>query len=304
MRQLLSEDQFVNAVADLPLHSIAMMFGAGASRTSGVPLASEIVHDFCLTGYCREFRIAESSRERVSRQEVLAWLELKEWYSKARMNRESTYSAVFKQFKPTYEHQILYIKKLLDGKRPSPAYEALTQLAHEGYFDQLLTTNFDPLFVNCYRARYSYEISLRVAATGPEYVQMNADRDKRQLCYLHALAGSALARSDGCRRSHCVQITKELTRQSQYPTRWVTCARRRPCFRKYQGFLRRTPPSRGAEGAPTLWHQGKHGPFAFQEQYCSARNLHAILNLFWFLDLRKGTGETHIARSPHIRESL
>src|SRR5271166_5057672 len=39
-------------------------------------------------------------------------------------------------------------------------------------------------------------------------------------------------------------------------------------------------------------------------QYCSARNLHSILNLFWFLDLRKGTGETHIARSLHIRESL
>jgi len=197
LRQLLSEDQFVNAVADLPLHSIAMLYGAGASRTSGVPLASEIVHDLCLTGYCREFRIAESSRDRVTRQEVLAWLELKDWYSKARMNRESTYSAVFKQFKPTYEHQILYIKKLLAGKQPSPAYEALSQLAYEGYFDLLLTTNFDPLFENCYRARYSYDISLRVAATGPEYVQMNADRDKRQLCYLHGnLDGYSIANID------------------------------------------------------------------------------------------------------------
>jgi hypothetical protein len=74
LRQLLSEDQFVNAVADLPLHSIAMLYGAGASRTSGVLLASEIVHDLGLTGYCREFGIVESSRDRVTRQEVLAWL--------------------------------------------------------------------------------------------------------------------------------------------------------------------------------------------------------------------------------------
>jgi len=55
---------------------------------------------------------------------------------------------------------------------------------------------------------------------------------------------------DGCPRSRCVWIAKELTRHSQYPTRWVTCARRRPCFRKYQAFPRRTPPpGRGAEGA-------------------------------------------------------
>ena len=197
VRQLLTEDQFVNALADLPLHSIAMLFGAGGSRTSGVFLASEIVHDLCLTGYCREFGIDESSRDRVTRQEVLAWLELKDWFSKARMNGESIYSAVFKQFKPTYEHQILYIKKLLEGKRPSPAYEALAQLAHQGYFDLLLTTNFDPLFENCYRARYSYDISLRVAATGPEFIQMNADRDKRQLCYLHGnLDGYSIANID------------------------------------------------------------------------------------------------------------
>ena len=62
---------------------------------------------------------------------------------------------------------------------------------------------------------------------------------------------------DGCRRSRCVQIAKELTRHSQYPTRWVTCARRRPCFRKYQAFPRRTPPpSRGAEGAERKERKG------------------------------------------------
>jgi len=62
---------------------------------------------------------------------------------------------------------------------------------------------------------------------------------------------------DGCRRSRCVQIAMELTRHSQYPTRWVTCARRRPCFRKYQAFPRRTPPpSRGAEGAERKERKG------------------------------------------------
>jgi hypothetical protein len=197
LRQLLSEDQFVHAIADLPLHSVALLYGAGASRTSGVFLASEIVHDLCLSGYCREFGIDEASRDRVSRQEVLAWLELKDWYSKARLRGESTYSAVFKQFKPTYEHQILYIKKLLAGKRPSPAYEALAQLAHEGYFDLLLTTNFDPLFENSYRVRYSYDIGLRVMADHTEFVQMNVDHDRRQLCYLHGnLDGYSIANID------------------------------------------------------------------------------------------------------------
>ncbi len=37
VRKSMSEDQFVNAIADMPLHSIALLYGAGASRTLKIP---------------------------------------------------------------------------------------------------------------------------------------------------------------------------------------------------------------------------------------------------------------------------
>ena len=37
-------------------------------------------------------------------------------------------------------------------------------------------------------------------------------------------------------------------------------------------------------------------------QYCSARNLHEIPNLFLFIDLHKGVGERHMAKSLHNRK--
>jgi hypothetical protein len=38
--------------------------------------------------------------------------------------------------------------------------------------------------------------------------------------------------SNGCRRWRCVQIAKEPTHHSQYPTRWIICARRSADFRR------------------------------------------------------------------------
>src|SRR5690242_10702671 len=67
----LTESQLVNAIAEMPKHSVAMLYGAGASRSSGVLLASEIVHDLCLSGYCQEFGITDpAARERVTRHDV------------------------------------------------------------------------------------------------------------------------------------------------------------------------------------------------------------------------------------------
>ena len=45
------------------------------------------------------------------------------------------------------------------------------------------------------------------------------------------------------------------------------------------------------------------GPGEVGHQYCSARNLHEIPNLFLFIDLHKGTGEAHMTKSLHNRKS-
>jgi hypothetical protein len=45
MRSTLTQSQLVNAIADMGKGYSAILFGAGASRSSGVLLAREIVHD-------------------------------------------------------------------------------------------------------------------------------------------------------------------------------------------------------------------------------------------------------------------
>jgi SIR2-like domain len=194
----LTETQLVDAIAGMKRHSVALLTGAGASRSSGIFLASEIIHDLSLTGYCQEYGIRNpASRERVTPQDIQSWLELSPWYSDAKVRGESEYSAVFSHFQPTYEHQISYIQGLVDKKLPSPAYQALATLSHDGYFDLLLTTNFDPFFESCYQSSFPHDRRLRTLSKPEDFLQVTIDHDRCQLAYLHGnLDGYSIANID------------------------------------------------------------------------------------------------------------
>ena len=193
----LTHDQLVNALADMGRGYAALLLGAGASRSSGVLLAREIVTDICTAAYCREFDIADSQRERVTAHDVREWLELQNWYQESRASGETEYSAVFRQFKPTHDHQIEYIKSLLRSATPSPAYEILAALVHEGFFNNVCTTNFDPLFENCYRGLFPTESNLRSVATEDEFTRITDDSRQRVVAYLHGnLNGYEIANLD------------------------------------------------------------------------------------------------------------
>ena len=57
-----------------------------------------------------------------------------------------------------------------------------------------------------------------------------------------------------------------------------------------------------AEAEVPLRPVEKKTPPGGAAQYCSARNLHEIPNLFLFIDLHKGIGERHMAKSLHNRK--
>ena len=185
MRSNLTQSQLVSAIADMGKGYAALLFGAGASRSSGVLLAREIVHDICSVAYCRHFGIGVEFREHVSAQEVREWLELQEWYQRAKEAGESDYSAVFRYFKPTHDHQIDYIKGLLRNAKTSAAYRGLAHLVHEGYFDLLLTTNFEQLAENCCRGLFQADARIRSISTADEFQKITVERDRCQVCYLH-----------------------------------------------------------------------------------------------------------------------
>lgn len=193
----LTQSQLVNALADMGQGYAALLLGAGASRSSGVLLAREIVTDICTTAFCREFEISPVQRERVTAHDVREWLELQGWYQDARARGESEYSAVFRQFKPTHDHQIEYIKALLRSATPSSAYKVLAKLIHDGFFKVVSTTNFDPLLENCYSGMFPSEASLRSVATDNEFVRITDDSKQQVIAYLHGnLNGYEIANLD------------------------------------------------------------------------------------------------------------
>ncbi len=57
-----------------------------------------------------------------------------------------------------------------------------------------------------------------------------------------------------------MQIAKEPTNQCQYPTYWITCGRRRPCFSPNQAILRAADgaihPLPERTGPSALWYPG------------------------------------------------
>lgn len=197
MATALSQSQFISAIADMGTDYSALILGAGASRSSGVLLAREIVHDIVASEYCHANGIADDLRRRVPASEVRGWLELQDWYRGARARGESDYSAVFRQFKPTRDHQLKYIASLLVGAAPSRAYHALCHLVRRRIFPVVLTTNFDPLLENCYKGKFLSESSLRTIESPTMFSQVTLEANRTLLAHLHGnLNGYDIANLD------------------------------------------------------------------------------------------------------------
>ena len=201
MTKTLTQSQFVAALDDMGTDYAALLIGAGASRSSGVLLAREVVHDIVSTEYCVAHGIDVEHRNRLSIAEVQSWLELHDWYRKAKANQESDYSAVFRQFKPTQDHQIRYIKKLCEQAHPSPAYRGLCHLVKNRIFPAVLTPNFDPLLENSYKGIFVNESSLRSFYSLQEFAGLTIESDTNILAHLHgSLSGYDISNLDEATR--------------------------------------------------------------------------------------------------------
>ncbi len=196
MIQKLTQEQLVRAISDMGPHYAAILYGAGASKTSLIPLAREIVIDLCRESYGEASGLATNVREQIRANDIRQWMQMQGWFAEARERGESEYSAVFRQFKPTADHQIAYIRKLALQAKPSAAYDGLSHLVHAGYFDIALTTNFDPLLENRHKALFPVEV-LNILKSDHDFRYANADTNRRQLAYLHgSLDGYSIANLD------------------------------------------------------------------------------------------------------------
>lgn len=161
-------DQIINRSEGVP--SYALLLGAGASVTSGVKTAEEMVRDWRTILYERE----------QTDQPFADWLAIQPWHG------EGEYGELFGMMHPLPPQRRTVVEGLVEKARPSWGYAYLANLLEHKYFNVVFTTNFDDLLTeSCYRytdstrplvaAHDSAMKNLRVNSPRLKIVKMHGD---------------------------------------------------------------------------------------------------------------------------------
>ena len=125
---------------DVP--NFALLLGAGASKTSNVDTAVEMINDW------RQIMVTNAAAD-----DGQIWLKNQPWYG-----HEDEYSLLFEYVYDQPAQRRVYIEECVKEAHPTWGYAYLTNLLAHRYFNVLFTTNFDDL-IN--EACYLYSENLR-----------------------------------------------------------------------------------------------------------------------------------------------
>jgi len=112
--------------ADIP--NFALLLGSGASSTSGVRTARDMI-----TGWRRQLYGRSKAKE-----DFAHWLSKQEWYG-----HDDEYSLLFELVFDQPSQRRVYIEECVGNAHPSWGYVYLTDLLKLNFFNVVLTTNFD-----------------------------------------------------------------------------------------------------------------------------------------------------------------
>ena len=117
----------------------SFFLGAGASATSGIATAQELIYDWrnqAYRKYCNDFDVSATVEQQIS------WLTENQsaWY-----NAKAEYSSLFENKFSLSKQRMDFIEQQVSSKIPSIGYPYLVKLSEGGYCDVVFTTNFDDL---------------------------------------------------------------------------------------------------------------------------------------------------------------
>lgn len=154
---------------DVP--NFSLLLGSGASSTSKVNTAKELIYEWRRMLFCRED--TEDSYE--------DWIALQPWFE-----HEDEYSLLFETIYDQASQRRVYIEECLKEAHPGWGYVYLTNLLYERFFDVVFTTNFDDLINEaCYL--YSHGLrpivaahdsaiqGIRVTSARPKIIKLHGD---------------------------------------------------------------------------------------------------------------------------------
>lgn len=116
------------------------LLGAGASKQSGVKLASEMVDEIAKHAYCKEHGY-DSNDQRITASDWQRWVSAFPWYQN---DYNALYPIIVDELLRPSRFKKEFFSKIIHPPVPSSkGYEIVAELMHLGLIDTILTTNFD-----------------------------------------------------------------------------------------------------------------------------------------------------------------
>jgi len=150
--------------------NFALLIGAGASASSGVKTASQMIAEW-------RRQLHEQSK---SAQPLEEWLQPQEWYED-----DEEYSILFEKVCDQRSQRRIYIEKCVKDAKPSWGYIYLANIIAHNYFNVIFTPNFDDLlneacfvYADCRPivcAHDSAVADIRVTSARPKIIKLHGD---------------------------------------------------------------------------------------------------------------------------------
>ena len=143
----LDYNAFIRSISSKADGSISFFLGAGASVSSGIPTASQLIWGFKRKIYCQENRIPERNLQDIelesNRNTIQNFFDRNGTVPK--LDSPLEYSFYFEKCFPIQEDRRFFIERIVSGINPSLGYLCLGELISSGSIRHIWTTNFDDL---------------------------------------------------------------------------------------------------------------------------------------------------------------
>lgn len=147
--------------------------GAGASQSSGIPVASRMINEFQ-----RKLREIWEDEGRPN-SDFDTWVQSKPGWD----NNQSDYAKYFEAYEPTENGRVRYINKWMAAASPRWGYFCLAQLLAQSYVSTIVTSNFDDLiYDSCTQNSVRRP---RVYSTSSPSAMIEHDHDRSTIIKLH-----------------------------------------------------------------------------------------------------------------------
>jgi len=161
-----------------------LLLGAGASITSGVPIAANTVERVARWAWCKENGRHPSDMS-IRRSDYWPWVTAQSWY-KADVALADLYPHAIDNLLGVKSDRREFFEQLINPPEipPSRGYVALTQILHQGWISTVLTTNFDQCLEKA-AIQHNRPHRLVSISTPADYIMFSSAPQDPQLIFLH-----------------------------------------------------------------------------------------------------------------------